>query len=118
MQTGENEQGLRQIIDLTRMISIAVLLIHFYYFCYAAFRQWHLTADITDRLLTNIRHTGLFNNFYTSKLISLGFLIISLMGARGKKDTRLNYRKVTLYIFSGLLLFFSSMMVFYLHASS
>ncbi len=43
MHTGENEQGLRKILDLTRMISMAVLLIHFYYYCYGAFQQWELT---------------------------------------------------------------------------
>jgi len=30
--TGENEQGLRKIIDLTRFASIFILLLHFYYF--------------------------------------------------------------------------------------
>ena len=34
MQTGENEQGLRKILDLTRMISITLLILHFYYYCY------------------------------------------------------------------------------------
>lgn len=33
MQTGENEQGLRKIMDMTRMIAIAVLAIHCYYNC-------------------------------------------------------------------------------------
>ena len=42
MHTGENEQGLRKILDLTRLISIAILLIHFYYYCYTAFKQWEL----------------------------------------------------------------------------
>jgi hypothetical protein len=30
MQTGENEQGLRKIIDFTRILSIAILAIHWY----------------------------------------------------------------------------------------
>ena len=77
MNTGENEQGLRKILDLTRMISIAVLLIHFYYYCYSAFLQWELHSDITDRLLKNIYSTGLFGNFHKSKLIALVFLICS-----------------------------------------
>ncbi|MGR9902771.1 YWFCY domain-containing protein, partial [Escherichia coli] len=28
--TGENEQGLRKIVDLTRFASIFILLLHFY----------------------------------------------------------------------------------------
>ena len=37
MQTGENEQALRKILDMTRLISIAILVLHFYYYCYTAF---------------------------------------------------------------------------------
>ena len=88
MQTGENEQGLRKILDLTRKISMAVLLIHFYYYCYGAFSEWQLRSTITDRLLQNIFNTGLFNSYNTSKLIALLFLIISLIGAKGKKDEK------------------------------
>src|SRR5687768_13700482 len=101
MQTGENEQGLRKILDMTRMISIAVLAIHFYYYCYWAFAEWQLTSALTDRLLGNIRNTGLFESFHFSKLISLGFLIISLMGARGRKDEKLNLKTVAAYITTG-----------------
>jgi hypothetical protein len=39
INTGENEQGLRSIIDLTRMISIVLLFLHFYFFCYNALRN-------------------------------------------------------------------------------
>ncbi len=51
MQTGENEQGLRKILDMTRLMSIAVLILHFYYYCYGAFEQWKLTTTISDRIL-------------------------------------------------------------------
>ena len=111
MQTGENEQGLRKILDLTRMMSIAILLIHFYYYCYRAFQQWEICSDITDRLLQNIYHTGLFSNFHKSKLIALCILIISLFGARGRKDEKLGLKKAFAYIITGLLLFFISFLV-------
>jgi hypothetical protein len=51
MHTGENEQGFRKILDMTRLISILVLGIHFYYYCYLAFQEWQLTAPLTDRIL-------------------------------------------------------------------
>ncbi|WP_216820786.1 YWFCY domain-containing protein, partial [Cnuella takakiae] len=38
--TGENEQALRKILDLTHLASVAVLLLHFYYTCYLLFQQW------------------------------------------------------------------------------
>jgi hypothetical protein len=114
MQTGENEQGLRKIIDMTRMISIVLLLLHFYYYCYNAFAEWSLTTTLTSRLLANIFATGLFSSFSKSKLISLVFLLISLFGARGKKDERLNYKKVAIYVLLGLVLYFFSLAVFFI----
>lgn len=118
MNTGENEQGLRKIIDMTRMISIIILLLHFYYYCYNAFAQWQLTATITDRLLQNIFATGLFSNFTKSKLIALGFLVISLMGARGKKDEKFNYKTAFGYIITGLLIYFFSFLFIYLETKA
>ena len=87
--TGENEQGLRKIVDLTRFASIFILLLHFYYYCYSGFVQWQIKSIITDRLMTNIFHTGLFNSQYTSKFLTFGLLIISLLGAQGKKMKKL-----------------------------
>jgi hypothetical protein len=43
MQTGENEQALRKIIDFTRFLGILVLILHFYFSCYGAFSEMHLT---------------------------------------------------------------------------
>lgn len=108
MNTGENEQGLRKILDMTRLISIVVLGLHFYYNCYQAFEQWQLRADLSDRLLDNIRKTGLFKNFYKAKMIALGFLAISLIGAKGKKDEKLGYKTSFAYIIAGLLIYWGS----------
>jgi len=108
MHTGENEQALRKILDMTRLISITILALHFYYYCYSAFREWQLTVDLTDRLMGNISNTGLFSNFHKSKLIALGFLSISLMGAKGRKDEKLNYKIAFAYIITGLLIYFFS----------
>ncbi|MEC5143193.1 conjugal transfer protein MobC [Chitinophaga sp. 212800010-3] len=108
MRTGENDQGLRKILDMTRLISISVLIIHFYYYCYSGFHTWQLTADITDRLLENIAKTGLFSYFHKSKLIALGFLGITLLGAQGRKDEKIQYRTAVIYMVSGLLFYFTS----------
>ena len=108
MSTGENEQGLRKIVDLTRLISIVLLGIHFYYYCYQAFDAWHLTTEISDKLLLNMARTGLFRQFHLSKFIALILLIISLLGVRGKKDDKIKYPKVLAYIITGLLLYFCS----------
>lgn len=108
VQTGENEQALRKILDMTRLISIVILVIHFYYYCYAAFQEWELSSTFSDRILGNIYRTGIFNNFVKSKLIALGFLAISLLGAKGRKDEKLNYKTAFAYLITGLLLYFAS----------
>jgi hypothetical protein len=108
MQTGENEQAMRKILDMTRLISIVILVIHFYYFCYAAFHEWGLSSTLSDRLMDNIYRTGLFEGFHKSKLISLGFLFISLLGAKGRKDEKLNHKTAFAYIITGLLIYFVS----------
>lgn len=108
VQTGENEQALRKILDMTRLISIVILVIHFYYYCYAAFQQWGLSSIFSDRILGNIYRTGIFSNFVKSKLIALGFLMISLLGAKGRKDEKLNYKTAFAYFITGLLLYFAS----------
>ncbi|MBN8880463.1 MAG: YWFCY domain-containing protein [Sphingobacteriales bacterium] len=108
MRTGENEMGLKKIIDMTRMIAIFILLLHFYYFCYEAFRIWGLTASLSDQLLTNITKTGLLDSFLKSKLIALGMLLVSLIGVKGKKSEKLNYRIGLAYLITGLLLYFTS----------
>lgn len=108
MSTGENEQALRKILDMTRLIGIILLVIHFYYCCYAAFHLWGLVSSFSDRILENIYRTGLLKNFHTAKLISLGFLCISLLGAKGRKDEKLDHRTAFAYIVSGLVLYFIS----------
>lgn len=116
MQTGENEQALRKILDMTRLISIVILILHFYYFCYGGFKQWHLTATLSDNLMTNIANTGLFSNAYRSKLIALGFLAISLLGSKGRKDEKQNFKSAFAYIISGLLAYFISYLVLLMRA--
>lgn len=117
MSTGENEQDLRKILDMTRLLSMAVLLIHFYYYCYAAFVEWKIQSNITDQLLLNLVRTGLFKNIYFSKTVTLVILIISLLGARGKKQDEQKLSSVLIAIVSGLVLFYASSLIFYFQFS-
>lgn len=86
MQTGENEQALRKIIDMTRMCSIILLILHIYHFTHPALAVWNLTHGFSDRIMVNIVATGLFKSIWMSKVLSLGLLMVSLLGAKGKKD--------------------------------
>jgi hypothetical protein len=111
MLTGENEQALRKILDMTRMMGIVVLAFHFYYYCYGTFAQFGLVSQLSDKLLGNVVATGLYQNFNTSKLIAMVMLSISLLGAKGKKNEKSTYRNALSMIFPGLLLYFLSQII-------
>jgi hypothetical protein len=115
MSTGENEQGIKKIIDMIRMISIIILLLHCYYYCYRSFDEWHFTSKLSDQLLKNIIKTGLFDSFHRSKLIALGFLLLSMLGAKGRKSEKLNYSTAFAWLIAGLILYFVSWFVIYVN---
>jgi len=116
MQTGENEQGLRKILDMTRLMGVGVLGLHFYYYCYATFRDWRLVSDLTDGVLENIYNTGLFENFYTSKLIAIALLAISLLGIKGRKNEKMNAKTASVYGVLGLGFYLGSYVLMYWEA--
>jgi hypothetical protein len=114
--TGENEMGLRKIADFTRLGSIFILLLHFYYYCYGLFHHWGLTAEISDRFLVNIQQTGLFQSPIVSKLFSFILLIISLLGSKGKKSEKISPKTIFLYLASGLIFYFTSTILLKINA--
>jgi hypothetical protein len=118
MQTGEDLQGLRKIIDFTRLISLFILSGHFYFTCYQAFHSWGWTATVTDRILMNIAKTGLFDTVLKPKLFALLFLCVSLIGAKGKKEEKIRKKDIALYLLAGLFFYFSSQFCFYVPLSA
>lgn len=117
-QTGENEQALRKIMDFTRMGSLAILALHVYYFCHDALSQWHYTNEIIDRVLIRLSGSGLFNSIYHSKMAVLVLLLISLLGAKGKKEERVNGLSAMVFVVVGLAIFLLSHYLFELRLSS
>lgn len=115
--TGENDNDLRKILDLTRLLSVSLLLLHIYFTCYAAFELWQLTSAFTYRIIHQISKAGLFSNFHSAKLLSLLFLAVGLLGVQGKKDPAKTVSQVLVLFFSGCLLFWGSVGLFYLSFS-
>lgn len=118
MNTGEDTQGLRKIIDFTRLLSLMILAIHFYMTCYLAFYEWHWTTGIIDKLITNIVKTGLFEGIWPAKLAALLLLGISLIGAKGRKDEHIQKNSIAAYLLCGLLVYLISPLTFYLHGGN
>lgn len=108
MNTGEDVYGMRRLTDLSRWISIILLLLHFYFTCYGAFKAWGFTTLLSDSLLMNIVRTGLFNKPATCRLLSLAFLVISMLGSSTRKDGRVGYSQGLLLFAIGMLIYWES----------
>jgi len=108
MQTGENEQALRKIIDFTRLLSIAILIIHFYLSCYSAFQELKLTHKVVDHILVPLSRMTVFKTAFIAKASALLLLMVSLVGSKGKRDEKIRPKTIVTYCFTGLLLYFIS----------
>lgn len=113
--TGENEQALRKIIDFTRYMSIMILIIHFYVFCYGAIRLWGYSYKIIDTLILSIHQTAFFQNAFLVKIASYGLLIISLLGSQGKKEPHFRFDVALAIAMMGTVLFLASHLLFEVH---
>src|SRR5215831_979716 len=112
MQTGENEQALRQILDFIRFTSIFILLMHFYAACYPAWQEWHLTNLYVDKIIFNLSSSLTFlNGVYKPKIFALGLLSISILGTKGKKDDKLTPGSIAIYLITGLAIYFFSVVI-------
>jgi hypothetical protein len=112
MATGDRHAGLGRIVALIRAVSILLLLLHCYFYCNNAFITWHLMSKSTDRILSSVRHAGLFTAFEKSKLIALGLLFLSLAGIKGKPAENRGYISGVMYLLLGLSLYFVSALAF------
>jgi hypothetical protein len=114
----ENEQALGKIIDFIRFISIVVLLIHFYIFCHKSVAQWGFTYTIIDKVAFALEGTGLFHNAFPAKLCCLGLLMISLVGAKGKKDPAMSFGIAFTLVITGIFVMLLSHFIFFWRAAS
>ncbi len=111
MDSSENQQALGRILDMTRLISILLLALHFYYQFYAAFQLLGLSSPFTNRILDNIVKTHLFDGFNRAKIFSLAFLLISLLGIRGKKRENLSVKNGLILAGAGMCLYWVSVLL-------
>ena len=101
MNTGENSEGLRKILDFTRLMALTILGIHLYVCLYFFFDSKDWVHEWLDFLLKTISKTGLFDQAYYARLGSFCLLLISILGAKGKKSIKLK----PWFVIGGFLLF-------------
>lgn len=112
MGTGENEQALRKIVDMTRICSMVILSMHVYFYCHRTMIEWGYTYELIDRVMINVARTGLFKTIWHTKLLAMLLLLVSLVGAKGKKDETINATTSALMIILGMLLYLICHLIF------
>lgn len=113
MNTGEDSAGLRKILDLSRMISVFLLGLHFYISFYGAFYRFGWHAPVADNILGHLYFIPVFKGWFLPKVASLVFLAVSLLGVRGKKDEKISDRKISIVMSLGFLVYFGAPVFLY-----
>jgi hypothetical protein len=116
MATGENEQALQKIIDFLRLASVLILLLHFYIFCHSVVEAWRITFRLADEVAFSLQATGIFSGAFPAKLCCLALLIISLVGTRGRKDSKIGFEMAFTMSVAGIFLLLLSHLTFHIDA--
>ncbi|KXH84935.1 conjugal transfer protein MobC [Chryseobacterium kwangjuense] len=99
-------RGLAKIMAFMRAVSILIVLMNFYWFCYSFFYQHGWTLEVLEEILINFQRTsGLFSNSLNSKLFALTLLALSCLGTKGVKNERIKWQNINICLISGSLLF-------------
>ncbi|MGI4734816.1 MAG: conjugal transfer protein MobC [Janthinobacterium lividum] len=105
----EDERAMRKIMDFMRLISLVLVLLHLYYYCYGYFAHQHLTAAWVGRLLARFStKTALFYSPYVTKGAAAVFLTLSCLGTRGKLSETQAWPPILLYLALGTGVFFGN----------
>ena len=100
-------RALAKIMDFLRAVSILLVVIHLYWYCYEAVRLWGIDIGVVDRVLVNFDRTaGLFRSILYTKLFALVLLALSCLGTKGVKEEKITWARIWTVLAAGLVLFF------------
>src|SRR5580658_4093330 len=102
------DDGSSKLRELFRIISIALLCIHFYGYCYFAFDHWHMTARVIDRFAMNFFRSAFLRNTYKLKMLGAAAMIFSFIGIKAKENETLNHKAGLVYLLIGIPIYFFS----------
>ena len=100
-------RALAKIMEFGRAVSIFLLVVHVYVYCYPSITAWHLNLEVIDRILVNFNNTtGIFNCILWSKLLAVLLLAVSCLGTHGVKGEKITWPKIYAVLVAGCALFF------------
>ena len=107
MQQEDDLRALAKIMEFGRAVSIFLLVVHVYVYCYPSMTAWHLNLAVIDKILVNFNNTtGIFNCILWTKLLAVTLLAISCLGTHGVKGEKITCPKIYAALVAGCVLFF------------
>ncbi|MCS4239837.1 hypothetical protein M2306_001325 [Myroides gitamensis] len=107
MQGEDDLRGLAKIMAFMRAVSILLVLMHLYWFCYGFFLERGWTLEIINKILGNFDRTaGLFAHTLYTKVFALVLLALSCLGTNGVKNEKITWAKIYVALGIGFVLFF------------
>ena len=107
MQQEDDLRELAKIMEFGRAVSIFLLVVHVYVYCYPSITAWNLNLAVMDRILVNFNNTtGIFNCILWSKLLAVLLLAVSCLGTHGVKGEKITWPKIYAALVAGCALFF------------
>ena len=107
MQQEDDLRALAKIMEFGRAVSIFLLVVHVYVYCYPSITAWRLNLEVIDRILVNFNNTtGIFNCILWSKLLAVLLLAVSCLGTHGVKGEKITWPKIYAALVAGCVLFF------------
>ncbi|WP_455665073.1 conjugal transfer protein MobC [Phocaeicola sp.] len=106
-QQEDDLRALAKIMDFLRAVSIMLVVMNIYWYCYEAIRDWGVNIGVVDKVLMNFHRTaGLFGSILYTKLFALVLLALSCLGTQGVKEEKITWRKIWTVLAVGFVLFF------------
>ncbi|REC52132.1 MULTISPECIES: conjugal transfer protein MobC [Chryseobacterium] len=107
MQGEDDLRGLAKIMAFMRAVSILLVLMHLYWFCYGFFLERGWTLEVINKILVNFDRTaGLFSHTLYTKAFALVLLALSCLGTKGVKNEKITWSKIYVALGVGFVLFF------------
>lgn len=107
MQGEDDLRGLAKIMAFMRAVSILLVLMHLYWFCYGFFLERGWTLKVINKILGNFDRTaGLFSHTLYTKVFALVLLALSCLGTKGVKNEKITWSKIKVALGLGFVLFF------------
>ena len=107
MQSEDDLRALSKILSFLRAVSIIILLMHIYWFCYPLFIKLDITHPVANKILLGFNIKAyLFTHPLYTKIFSILLLGLSLWGNKGVKHQKITYKKIIILFFIGTGFFF------------